>query len=481
MAPEIFLAHAREDNAQVRKLHADLAGAPAGAHRAGLWRAGRAALRHSGGPRTDLLAHQDHAVARLVAHAGSRVPFYRGLLMSAGVRPGEIHGTGDLARLPVTTKDEIRAVPSADLLDEALDPSRLVSISTTGSTGRPFRIFNTWREIRILHLFRLRAHRRFGRRAGDRFAEIDQPIPRHPNDRKLIGDLLRAAGLEARIQLSVYETPEVLLERLEAFEPDFVTSYPSVLLRLSRELRAAGRKRIRPRFLITNSEVLPSKARAEIADAWGCRVFEFYDCHECNLIAWECPAGHGLHCNEDVAVIEVLREGRPAQVGESGEVVITSLHSYAMPLIRFALGDVAVRGPTPCPCGEPFATLRAVQGRMVDFFKLPGGRWLHPYRVIENLDRDGTDWVRQYRLIQEREDRIVFQMVPAEGASPERLAAFLQHARRAVGPTVEVEVRLVTDLAVGPGGKFRPAQSLIAGDHRAPDWDAAERPAAHPD
>ena len=74
------------------------------------------------------------------------------------------------------------------------------------------------------------------------------------------------------------------------FEPDIVTSYPSVLLRLSRELRAASRQRIRPRFLITNSEVLPSKARAEIRATPGVAgSYEFYDCHECNLIAWECP------------------------------------------------------------------------------------------------------------------------------------------------------------------------------------------------
>jgi phenylacetate-CoA ligase len=319
-------------------------------------------------------------------------------------------------------------------------------------------------------LFRLRAHRQFGRRAGDRFAEIDQPIARHPNDRKLIGNALRAVGLEAKVQLSLYEPPDVLLDQLEAFAPDIVTSYPSILLRLGRELRGRRVRNIRPRFLITNSEVLPDWTRSELAETWGCRVFEFYDCHECNLIAWECPAGHGLHCNEDVVVVEVLRDGRPAAAGERGEVVITSLHSYAMPLIRFALGDVAVRGPTPCPCGQPFATLRAVEGRMVDFFRLPDGRWLHPYRLIENLDRDGTDWVRQYRLIQEREDQIVFSFVPAAGFAPERLAAFVDYAREAVGPGVAIDARPVEDFHPDPGGKFRPARSLIAGDHKAPDW-----------
>ena len=117
-------------------------------------------------------------------------------------------------------------------------------------------------------------------------------------------------------------------------------------------------------------------------------------------------------------MVELLRNGRAAEVGESGEVVITSLHSYAMPLIRFALGHVAVRGPTPCPCGQPFATLQAVEGRMVDFFRLPGGQWLHPYRLIENMDADGVDRIRQYRLVRQREDRILFKVVPTAGQLP---------------------------------------------------------------
>ena len=142
-------------------------------HRSSPWQAAAAAFRHSSRSRADLLAYQDRAVARLVAHAGARVPFYRRLLDGAGVHAGEIRTANDLQLLPVTTKDEIRVAPACDLLDETLDPSRLVSISTTGSTGRPFRIVNSWLEYRILHLFRLRAQRQFGRRPGDRSARAE--------------------------------------------------------------------------------------------------------------------------------------------------------------------------------------------------------------------------------------------------------------------------------------------------------------------
>jgi len=433
-------------------------------------------MRHTRSSRAQLECYQDRAIARLIAHAYARVPFYRyrDLYERAGVQPEQVRGVADLAQLPVVTKDELRASPVRATLARGLDPDRLLSISTTGSTGRPMRIYNTWLEYRILHLFRLRAHRQFGRRIGDRIAEIDQPIPPHPDDNKLIGRTLRTLGLEARLQLSLYEPDDVLLERLEAFEPDMVTAYPNVLLRLGRALQKQSRPRLRPRFLLCNSEVLTTFARAALRACWNAPVFQFYDCHECNLIAWDCPHGHGLHCNEDVAVVEVLRNGRPAAIGEDGEIAITSLHSYAMPFVRFCLGDVARRGPTPCPCGMPFGTLQAVEGRTVDFFRLPRGRWLHPYRLIENVDADGMEWIRQYRLVQEREDRIVFNVVPTPLATAARLEEFRRYAAVAVGPGVEIVVRFVETLDIGPGGKFRPAHSLIHSDYGPVDWERVE-------
>jgi phenylacetate-CoA ligase len=433
------------------------------------------ALRNTQRSRAQLLDYQSRALRRLVVHAAGSVPFYQEHFSRAGVSPETIRSAADLTALPPVTKDALRERPVADRLAGSVDPDQLVSISTTGSTGRPFRIYNTWLELRLLHLFRLRAHWQFGRRPGDRLAEIDQPVTRHPNDRKHVGALLRALRLEGRIQLSLFDPPSALLDSLEEFRPHIVTAYPSVLLRLGRELRQRPR-RPQPRFLLTNSEVLTAGARAELSTLWNAPVYQFYDCHECNLIAWDCPAGHGLHCNEDVAVIEVLRDGRPVAPGERGEVTITSLYSYAMPLLRFQLGDVATRGPAPCPCGAPFATLKAVEGRMVDFFRLPDGSWLHPFRLIMDLDGDGGEWVRQYQLVQERQDRIVFSAVPAAGATPERLERFRRNALAAVGHGVEVVARFVDAIEPGPGGKFRPARSLLHSEYGPVDWTRVDEP-----
>lgn len=113
---------------------------------------------------------------------------------------------------------------------------------------------------------------------------------------------------------------------------------------------------------------------------------------------------------------------------------------------------------------------------MVDFFRLPGGRWLHPFRLIQDLDGDGGEWVHQYRLVQEREDRIVFSAVPVAGATPERLEKFRRHAEDAVGPHVQVVARYVDAVEPGPGGKVRPALSLLHSEYNAVDWARIDQP-----
>ena len=95
------------------------------------------------------------------------MPAYRDLYDRAGAEPLLVRGVADLERLPSVTKADLRLYPTDQLVADDLDRESLPFVQTTGSTGRPFRIYNTWIEYRIRHLFRLRAHRQFGRRLAD--------------------------------------------------------------------------------------------------------------------------------------------------------------------------------------------------------------------------------------------------------------------------------------------------------------------------
>ena len=160
---------------------------------------------------------------------------------------------------------------------------------------------------------------------------------------------------------------------------------------------------------------------------------ETYGSHEFPLLGWECGQTGEFHTCDDGLILEVLHEGRPAEPGEQGEVVATNLHAYSMPFIRYRLGDVATRGDQSCACGQPFSTIRSIQGRMIDYFPLPDGRMIHPYQILSSFIGGGDSWIRQYQLLQERRDRIVLRVLPVHIPEPEFLARLEQSVRPLLG------------------------------------------------
>ena len=178
-----------------------------------------------------------------------------------------------------------------------------------------------------------------------------------------------------------------------------------------------------------------------------------------------------------------MQGDRPAKPGERGEPVITALHLYAMPFIRYRLGDLVTRGPETCGCGQPFAKIDGIQGRMLDYFRLANGRWLHPYELVVPMTADGLEWISRYQLVHEREDRIVLRLVPAPGATAGRIAEFERSAAKLVGPGVTVEVVIVPEIAPDAGGKFRVSRSLVRSNYDDLDWerlDPVDRGAREP-
>jgi phenylacetate-CoA ligase len=198
--------------------------------------------------------------------------------------------------------------------------------------------------------------------------------------------------------------------------------------------------------------------RQSIEEAFGRSPNECYASHEFNMIAAECAKTGLLHISEGSVIVEVLRDRRPVSVGETGEVVITSLYSYTMPLVRYRLGDLVERGPDRCPCSAPFRTLKQVQGRIIEMFHLPDGRRLHPYALVETLVHQNR-WVRQYQLVQERRGLIRVRVVGVAAVDQqEKLRVALA---RKCGPGVSIIIEPVEEIRPEPSGKFRPYYSLV--------------------
>jgi phenylacetate-CoA ligase len=197
--------------------------------------------------------------------------------------------------------------------------------------------------------------------------------------------------------------------------------------------------------------------RAQIQEGFGAPVYEIYGSVEFNLLGWQCPISQAFHVCDDGLILEVLRDGTPVAEGERGEVVGTDLHSFAMPLIRYRLGDVVTKGSQTCSCGQPFSTIRSIQGRMIDYFVLPGNKVVHPYElgVIK------APWIREFQVTQERLDSIVMRVIPLRKPSARELTELIEPIVKLVGPDVQFRVNLVSEIPMDANGKFRVYRSLV--------------------
>lgn len=426
-----------------------------------LVRTALAIRRHPTASRAELKAFQDAQLRRLVVHAYESVPYYRKLFDRHRLHPRHIRGTVDLDLIPISSKSDFQSRPAAELITRGVDQGDLFSVYTNGSTGEPLIVRRTWQEQGFNMMFRERCWRAFGLGLRERLANVGQRKPPDPKDRKILGRALQAIGIHPRLRLDGMQQPEDIARQLAAFQPQMLVAIPGMLCLVADHLISTGRQDIRPRILVTGGEVLTPLMRQRLHQAFGVEPLQTYASHEFPLMGWECRQTGEMHTCDDAAIVEVIKNERPAGPGESGEVVVTNLHAYAMPFIRYRLADAVTRGSEHCACGQPFSTVRAIQGRMIDYFPLPDGRLVHPYEILRLIPRVDA-WIRQYHLLQDRPDRIVMEVVPSQTSVPELQQLIAQAVAPLIGPGIEFQVRVVDVIPPGPGGKRRHSCSLVA-------------------
>lgn len=421
----------------------------------------RMIARHPAVSADAIAQFRDWRVRELVTHAYARVPYYRRLFDAAGLHPRHVRCVADLRHVPVTSKAELRGLATSDLVASGVDPATLVTHTTGGSSGEPFVVRRAWIEERLHGLLGWRSLRAVGVSARDRIVAV---VCEHNAALKGEAATQRVMKGTGRFQGSIVNAMmpmEEILARLGEAQADVVGGYAGVLARIADAVGRGEAQTVRPRLLITGGETLAPGMAEQIESGFGVRVYDTYASHEFSRIAVQCPMTRAYHvCDESVA-LEVLRDGEPVAVGERGEVVGTALHSFAMPFIRYRLEDVVTRGPDTCACGARRSTLGEIQGRMVDMFTLRDGRLVHPYELAGAIKETSLRWTKQYQIVQEREDRVVFRVVANTEPTDAELDGMQAAAAGVLGAGVQFVVDRVQDLGVGDRGKFRVYRSLV--------------------
>jgi phenylacetate-CoA ligase len=189
-------------------------------------------------------------------------------------------------------------------------------------------------------------------------------------------------------------------------------------------------------------------------------VVDMYSSQEVGIIALQCPVSGLYHVQSESLLVEVLNDdGLPCKPGEIGRIVITDLHNFATPIIRYEIRDYAEAGPA-CPCGRGLRTLARIMGRRRNMVVFPNGErhWplLGAYRFREIAD------IKQYQAIQHALDDIEIRLVVEHALSSEQEQRLTAIIHRALGHEFALRFSYFNqELAKTRGGKFEEFVSLV--------------------
>lgn len=376
-----------------------------------IWAAYLELLRSERLTYTELRKNQEEQLIEVLRHCKNYVPYYRDRW-----KDGMPVGIDALEQYPILSRRDLAS--NFDLLAaNRLPPgqSAFGESFTSGSTGEPVRVRTTnmtelW--LRTLYLRELE----WGRFDTTKtFAAIRYY---HPKVARELAGGIKMPTLDARFGflktspayiMDVHTDPAIQLEWLAQVKADYLVSYPSNLLALSHlnNQRAEPVRFFRIRSL--SEELTADDARA-IQMSFHSFVTNSYSSYESGPIATTCTKGM-MHVHEENVHIEIVDDqGRPRGCAQEGRVLVTTLQNFAMPLVRYDIGDRA-SWAIGCDCGLPHRVMYWPQGKRHPLFTLPDGlQQKNSIGIAAAVRRIGG--VVQFRVTQKAPNRILFELVP---------------------------------------------------------------------
>jgi phenylacetate-CoA ligase len=411
-------------------------------------------------PAKDLLEQQFRQLRALAAHAVANVPFYRDYLRRCGLGSARDITADNYARFPVLRRRDVQERPQD--LRAARYPSSHGAASemfTSGSTGTPMRVMYSNTAQFFAVAMALRDHLWHGRQLSEKLGAIRWFTPESSQTGwGPATNATFATGPSAAMDVSADVDSQ--LAWLMRERPAYLVTTPS---NLSALLARSLEKQLLPeglKHVMTYSEALPEGLREALRQGWHASLVDTYSCTEFGALALQCPANAHYHVQSENVLVEILREdGAPCGAGETGRVVVTGLHNFAMPLLRYELGDMAEVGGE-CSCGRGLPVIRRIAGRVRNMARDAQGRLFQP-AFDPAIEQSGVP-VRQYQFVQVAPAALEMAYVMDREMSEDERARLNHEVSGQMGYPVTLAVRRVDQVPRSRGGKFEGFVSRIA-------------------
>jgi len=425
-----------------------------------------------------VLLLQKEQLKKLLIHTYKNVPYYRKHLNNVGIM--KENGDANLENfmhLPLLDKSTIRA-HFRELISNDL-PSRKWFYNTSGgSTGEPVRLIQDkdkfeWGQA-VKMLFDTWTSYSLG----------DKKILLWGSERDL---LIGQETIKTRIGrwnrnemwLNAFRmTPEQMrfyAHQINEYQPVQILAYVESIYELARLIEREAIDVYSPKAIMTSAGTLYPYMREIIERIFKTSVFNRYGSREVSDIACECRQHHGLHVSMPTHLVEILKpDGTPTEPGEIGEIVVTLLTNYAMPLIRYRIGDMGAWDKVNCTCGCKWPLLKEVTGKVTDNFVKRNGSLING-GYFEHL-LYFQDWIYKYQVVQEDYNLINVFIVLNEFSrnnqilNCQQINEIINGIRFVMGQDCNIEFKFVDDILPSPSGKYRFTFSKIYAQEK---WGAS--------
>lgn len=422
---------------------------------------GRSLLLTERLPVAELLRHQLARIERLIDHSVRTVPIYQERFS------GRLRGPLSLEQfraLPLLTRSDLRD-RAAELMSREPPAGYHVvrEVKSSGSTGMPITVRVDAVSDVMRRVLTIRDHTWHRRDPTQKLASVraiadgSASAPHGRRDKAWSHHPLSGPV----VSLDVSTPVRLQLDWLRREAPAYLATYGSNAAALIALVEEQGLTLPGLREVSTFAEMLPEGTREACRRVLGVPLVDGYSTSEVGFIAVECAEAGRYHVQAEHVLVEVLREdGSPCEEGEVGRVVITALHGFAMPLIRYELGDFAALGG-PCACGRGLPVIDRIYGRARNMLVLPNGDRYWPR--FGSIVLGDVAPLRQFRLIQKSLSELELEVVVAQELTIQEQERVKALVLGTIGHPFELRIRRVPEIPRSPSGKFEDFVSEVAG------------------
>lgn len=409
---------------------------------------------------SEISEFRDEQVRQLIQHAYENVPYYRSLMMRMKLAPHDIRGQGDLPKLPVTSKEDLRN-HMHEFISQTANKRRLIKRHTSGTTGKALEFYSNPKSIAFQWAVWWRHRNRFGLKLSDLHTNFTgkQVVPLR--QRKAPFWRWNRPLNQALINMQHVTRSKIrnIVRFLDCHPFKFYSGYPSIIHTLAIYAREEGIKlENSPAVVTTGAETLLVTHRKEIQDFTRATVTDQYGFSEGAGNASECNFGV-YHEDTEFGALEYLD---PVNLGNGqvrARIICTGFANPDFPLIRYDVGDLAVfrDQPSPCSCGRQSRQLLRIEGRTEDFVITPEGRRIMRFDYVFK----GATNVREAQVVQTEPSTILIRIVRRENYSMRDENQIRDEVKNWISPQLNVVFQYVTEIERESSGKFRAVKSLL--------------------